>query len=175
MLDLYTTGRVAPESYRIAIGPGDESPGKIGECPMPARESGWAHFPHGADVGLCGYGPTLEAAFEQTALAMGAAVTEPSRIRPLVDVRVECEAPDPELLLIDWLNALIFEMSTRGMLFGRFEVHIDSNRLTGTAWGETISKERHRPTVEVKGATYTALEVRQGDDGEWVARCVIDV
>lgn len=142
---------------------------------MPARKSGWAHFPHGADIGLCGYGPTLETAFEQTALAMSAAVTDPSWIQPRTSVRVECEAPDPELLLIDWLNALIFEMSTAGMLFGRFEVHIDGGRLTGTAWGEPVSRERHRPAVEVKGATYTALEVKRDGDGNWVARCVVDV
>jgi SHS2 domain-containing protein len=27
----------------------------------------------------------------------------------------------------------------------------------------------------VKGATYTALEVTQTDDGQWKAQCVIDV
>lgn len=142
---------------------------------MPATKSGWAHFPHGADVGLCGYGPTMEAAFEQTALAMSAAVTDPSCIRPRTGVQVECEAPDPEMLLVDWLNALIYEMSTGGMLFGRFEVHIDGGKLTGTAWGERVSRERHKPAVEAKGATYTALEVSQDDDGNWVARCVVDV
>lgn len=142
---------------------------------MPAVETGWSHFPHGADVGLCGYGPTLAAAFEQTALAMTAAITDPAQVQPRQSVRVECEAPDAELLLIDWLNALIFEMATGNLLFGRFEVHIDGNRLSGTAWGESVSRERHEPTVEVKGATYTALEVGRKDDGKWVARCVVDV
>jgi len=34
---------------------------------------------------------------------------------------------------------------------------------------------RHRPAVEVKGATYTALRVAQEADGAWVAQCVVDV
>lgn len=142
---------------------------------MAARKSGWTHFPHGADIGLCGFGATQEISFEQTALAMTAAVTDPSWVRPAKQVVIECQAPDAELLLVDWLNALIFEMSTRGMLFARFEVHIDGDRLSGRAWGEPISQQRHKPAVEVKGATYTALEVKRESDDNWVARCVIDV
>jgi SHS2 domain-containing protein len=142
---------------------------------MVAPASGWAHFAHGADIGLCGYGPSLEQAFEQTALAMTAAITDPAWVRHLHSIRIECHAPDPELLLVDWLNALIFEMSTGGMLFGRFEVGIEGNSLTGLAWGEAVSPQRHKPAVEVKGATYTALEVKQDSGGNWVARCVVDV
>lgn len=142
---------------------------------MTARKHGWTHFPHGADIGLCGFGSTLETSFEQTALAMTAAVTDPSWVRSVNEVVVECEAPDPGLLLVDWLNALIFEMSVQHIIFGRFKVHIDGNKLTGQAWGEPVSRQRHKPAVEVKGATYTALEVKQESDGSWVARCVIDV
>lgn len=142
---------------------------------MPEPTSGWHHFPHQADVGLSGFGPTMEDAFEQTALAMTAVMTEPDSVRPVTEVTVQCTAPDPELLLIEWLNALIYEMATRHMLFGRFDVHIDGERLGATAWGEQISRERHEPAVEIKGATYTALSVRHGDDGLWTTTCVVDV
>lgn len=142
---------------------------------MSDRTSGWSHFPHQADVGLCGFGSTLEDAFEQTAIAMTAVVTEPSLVRPTSAVTVQCEAPDPELLLIEWLNALIYEMATRHMLFAEFEVRIDGDRLEGTARGEEVSRERHEPAVEIKGATYTALSVRQNDEGLWIATCVVDI
>jgi len=142
---------------------------------MPKPAGGWSHFPHEADIGLCGFGPTLEDAFAQTALAMTAVVTDPASVQPLTAVTVECTAPDRELLLIEWLNALIYEMATRGMLFGRFAVDIDGTRLTGTAWGEAISRERHQPAVEIKGATYTALQIQREAGGNWVARCVVDV
>ncbi len=142
---------------------------------MPAGEASWSHFAHEADIGLAASGPTLAAVFEQMATAMTGVVTDPALVRPVESTTVQCEAPDIELLLVEWLNALVFEMATQHMLFGRFEVHISGNRLTATAWGEPISRERHQPAVEIKGATYTGLSVRQQDDGAWAARCVVDV
>jgi tRNA nucleotidyltransferase (CCA-adding enzyme) len=136
---------------------------------------GWEHFAHEADVGIRGYGPSLEAAFEQAALAMVAAITEVEGVTARDCVRVSCEAPQSDLLLVEWLNALVYEMATRGMLFGRFDVTIADSRLSGEAWGEPVDVGRHRPAAEVKGATYTALKVSQRSDGQWLAQCVIDV
>ena len=135
----------------------------------------WEHFSHVADLGVRGYGRTREEAFAATAAALTAAVTDPTAVAPLRSVNITCEAPDEELLLAEWLNALVYEMSTRRMLFSRFEVRITDGQLTAKAWGETVERERHQPAVEVKGATYTELLVRRDDTGEWVAQCVIDV
>lgn len=135
----------------------------------------WEHFPHEADVGVRGFGRTRAAAFEQAALALTAAVADPVDIEPRELVEITRAAPDDELLLVDWLNALVFEMATRRMLFSRFEVEIGAGRLRGRAWGEAVDVERHKPAVEVKGATYTSLRVAQEADGTWVAQCVVDV
>ena len=86
-----------------------------------------------------------------------------------------CKAPDNAYLLLDWLNALIYEMAVRRVVFGRFAVSIEGNRLDGWAWGEPVDRKRHRPAVEPKGATLTALKVGIRDDGAWVAQCVVDV
>ena len=139
------------------------------------QEESWEHFPHEADIGVRGVGSTREQAFEQAALAMTAVMTDPARITGTESVDVSCQAPDDELLLVDWLNALIYETATRKLLFGRFEVHITDHRLTARAWGEPIDAARHRPAVEVKGATYTALRVAHEQDGSWIAECVVDV
>jgi tRNA nucleotidyltransferase (CCA-adding enzyme) len=135
----------------------------------------WEHFPHVADIGVRGVGPTREAAFEQAAIAMTATVCDPVRIAPREAIEVTCSAPDEELLFVEWLNALVYEMAARGMLFSRFAVRIDGDRLTGTAWGEPVDVARHKPAVEVKGATYTALRVYRRDDGQWTAECIVDV
>lgn len=135
----------------------------------------WEHFPHMADIGVRGAGATREQAFEQAALAMTAVITEPAGVEPRQAVDIECEAPDEELLLVDWLNALVYEMATRRMLFGKYEVRISGTRLHGRAWGEPVDPARHHPAVEVKGATYTELKVLQQEDGTWVAQCVVDV
>lgn len=135
----------------------------------------WEHFPHDADIGVRGLGATLEDTFEQAALALTAVIAEPETVAPKEITRLSCEAPDAELLLVDWLNTLIYEMATRNMLFSRFEVHLEGNRLTAQAWGETIDVARHHPAVEVKGATYTELKVARQSDGGWLAQCIVDV
>lgn len=135
----------------------------------------WEHFPHDADIGVRGIGATLGEAFEQAALAMTAVVTDPAQVAADTIIEIRCEAPDDELLLADWLNALIYEMATRDMLFGRFAVSLHDHVLEAKAWGEPLDRLRHRPAVEVKGATYTALSVARRGDGMWVAQCVVDV
>ncbi len=135
----------------------------------------WQHFPHEADIGVAGVAPELAAAFEQAALGLIAVICEPQRVRALSTVDFICSAPDKELLLVDWLNALIFEMATRHMLFSRFEVQLEGTQLHARAWGEVVDVARHQPTVEVKGATYTELKVFQQPDGWWRAQCVVDV
>jgi SHS2 domain-containing protein len=76
---------------------------------------------------------------------------------------------------VDWLNALVYEMATRSMLFSRFDVHSDGRTLEARAWGEPVDVARHEPTVEIKGATMTALKVQRAPDGEWMAQCIVDV
>ena len=137
--------------------------------------STWEHFPHQADIGVRGRGATPAEAFVQGALALTAVIVPPAEVAAAHPVELVCEAPDLELLFADWLNALVFEMATRQMLFGRFEVHIDGTRLQATAWGEPVDRDRHHPAVEVKGATYTALRVAREPDGAWVAQAVVDV
>lgn len=126
-------------------------------------------------MGVRGVGLTPAEAFEQAALALTAVVTDPSTVISREVIEITCEAPDQELLFVDWLNALVYEMATRHMLFGRFEVQIDGQKLRGKAWGEKVDIQRHQPAVEIKGATYTALSVSRDDAQRWVAQCVVDV
>ncbi len=135
----------------------------------------WEHLPHGADIGVRGIGRTKAEAFEQTAVALTAITTDPRSIAADVLVEIACAADDDELLLVEWLNAVIYEMATRKMLFAKFAVDIKGHSLTARAWGEAIDLNKHDAAVEVKGATYTALKVAQEGDGGWRAQCVIDV
>lgn len=143
--------------------------------PQAGGASAWQHFPHDADIGVRGLGSTREAAFEQAALALTAVVTDPARVTPREPVDLVCAAAEDDLLLVDWLNALVYAMATRRMLFGRFAVRLDGHRLTARAWGEPVDVARHQPAAEVKGATYTALAVGRTPEGGWVAQCVVDV
>jgi tRNA nucleotidyltransferase (CCA-adding enzyme) len=135
----------------------------------------WEHFEHSADIGVRGLGSTKAAAFEQAALALTGIVTPPEAVAPREPVAIACRAPDDEMLLVDWLNAVVYQMAVRHMLFGRFQVRLDDHRLDAQAWGEPASVERHHPAVEVKGATFTALRVAPAAGGGWLAQTVMDV
>lgn len=134
----------------------------------------WEHLEHGADIGIRGSGNTLAEAFEQVALALNAVVSDLSSIEPKETIEITCNENDTEQLLYDWLNALIYEMNTRKMLFSQFKVVIDDGFLSARVTGESIDIQRHQPAVEIKGATYTGLVVRE-KSGQWLAQCVVDV
>ena len=153
-------------------GPSAEGTGS-GNSPHPSR--GWELFAHDADIGVRGFGKTREIAFEEAACALSGVVTDVTHIRRTDSVDIVCNAPNDDILLYEWLNAIVYEMAARDMIFGRYAVQIHDHGLTGQAWGENIDVERHQPAVEVKGATMTELHVGRDAEGHWTAQCVVDV
>ena len=135
----------------------------------------WETFPHGSDIGVRGFGGSVAEAFANAAMALTSVATAPELVRPRQRVEIACAAPDREILLLDWLNQLITRMSADRLLFGRYEVEVEHDRLTAVAFGEPIDRARHEPAVEVKGATLTGLRVARDPDGRWRAECIVDV
>lgn len=134
----------------------------------------WEHFPHGADIGVRGIGQNIQEAFEMGACALTSLVAEAKEVKKVETVDIRCQAPNVEILFFDWINALIYEMATRNMVFGSFDVHIQNNKLSAKVSGEGIDINKHTSTVEPKGATMTELKVaHQGD--HWIAQCIVDV
>lgn len=140
---------------------------------MAARQ--WEHFEHAADIGLSAVADTRPDLFEAMGEALTALITEPGNVRTEQSVAICCEAPDDALLLADWINALVYEMATRRMLFGAWDVSLENHSLNATVSGERVDRKRHQPVVEVKGATFTELAVEQDDKGSWRGRCIVDV
>lgn len=138
------------------------------------QKNKWEHFPHGADIGVRGIAPTIEKAFAMAAKALMAVVADPEKVDAKNKISIHCEESDPELLFLDWMNALIYEMDTRLMLFSDFEVLINNGKLTAEVSGETIDSKKHELAVEIKGATMTELKVFKSGDF-WTAQCVVDV
>ena len=77
----------------------------------------WEHFSHQADMGIRGRGASKEEAFEQAALSLTAVITDPERVEPAIGVSISREDADDELHFTEWINALVYEMATRKMLF----------------------------------------------------------
>lgn len=134
----------------------------------------WKHFSHQADIGVKAIAENLSEAFAEAALGLTAIVTEPERIDCTNSVTIKVKAENTEMLFVNWLNAVIYEMATRHMLFGKFEVEIDDLRLSAKIWGERVDLKKHSPVVEPKAVTFNQLSVKD-INGNWTVQCVIDV
>jgi SHS2 domain-containing protein len=131
-------------------------------------------FEHEADIGIRGFGRTIEEAFGNAAAAMYSVMVRIDAVKPAQGKTVLADAPDAELLLVEWLNALLSLSDIERMVFSKFEVKINGTSLKGTAWGEPLDRVSHEPKVEIKGATYHMLQVKKEKD-RFVAQCVVDV
>lgn len=134
----------------------------------------WEHYPHTADMGIRGFGESMEEAFANAAVALVAVNVEPEKIQQETKIQITCREDDRELLFIAWLSNILYEMSTRKMFFSKFQVEIKDGKLTGCVWGEKIDLEKHEPCTEIKGISYSDLKVSQ-ENGKWIAQCIVDI
>ncbi len=131
-------------------------------------------FEHKADVGVKGYGSSVEEAFENGARALFSVMVDLEAIDGNEKQDIECSADDIEALFVEWLNGLLSTADAEGLVFSDFGVEIEGNSLRGWALGERLDHEKHRPVVEVKAATYHMLKVEKVND-LYIAQCVVDV
>jgi SHS2 domain-containing protein len=132
-------------------------------------------FEHTADLGLRATAPDLDTLFAEAATCLFSAIMEDlSAVRPATAVAVEVAGTDREYLLFDWLKDLLYRFDAEHMVFGRFEVRVRDDGLTGTAWGEPFDPARHLLGHEVKAITYHELKVERTGDG-WLAEVIVDI
>lgn len=133
----------------------------------------FSYFEHDADMGVIGCGETMAQAFEAVAQAVFAIMTNLDGVHSRDEITIEFEEADPEFALVIWINLILGKARESGMVFNDF--HLQRNgqqwraRITGEKWRDALERG-----VEVKGATFTMLSVRQMK-GIWVAQCVVDV
>jgi SHS2 domain-containing protein len=132
-------------------------------------------FEHTADLGLRVRAADLNTLFAEAAACLFSAVLEDvGTVRPVQSVTVELGGTDREFLLFDWLRELLLKCDEDHLVFGRFEVQVRDDGLTGRAWGEPIDPARHLLAHEVKAITYHELKVVREGDG-WLAEVIVDI
>ena len=147
---------------------------------MRALRKSFEFFDHKADIGIRGYGKTVEEAFINGAKALFALMIDLRRVKDEKTIEIQIEAPDIETLFVEWLNELLAQSSIQGLVFAKFEMdHIKEMNsgyfLRALAVGETLDIRRHKPKIEVKAATYAELRVERGRNGTYLAQTVVDV
>ncbi|ANF23407.1 archease [Thermococcus piezophilus] len=139
----------------------------------------WEHYEHTADIGIRGYGETLEEAFEAVALALFDVMVNVRKVEPKEVRELEVEAEDLEALLYLFLEELLALHEMDGLVFGNFKVKLEKTeegyRLRARAYGELLDYVKHEPKEEVKAITYHDMRIEKLSDGRWMVQLVPDL
>jgi SHS2 domain-containing protein len=131
-----------------------------------------------SDLSFVARGSTLEEAFAAAAEALLAATLEaPARVEARLRREIALEEPDLELLLLRFLNELVYLRDAEGLLLRAERLRVSPGppaRLDATLAGEEIDAARHALAAEVKAATAHGLGVRR-DPAGWRAEATLDV
>jgi len=119
---------------------------------------------HTADVGIIAYGADLSQAFANAARGLFSLITELDEVEEVLHRDIELTATDEESLLVEWLNELVYQFDTEGIIFKRFDIiQLDNTYLKARSYGEKVDSSRHKLKTGVKAATYHMLEVDKND------------
>jgi len=131
-----------------------------------------------SDLFFVARGPTVEAAFAAAGQAFLAATVErPEAVERRDRRSVALEEPDLELLLMRFLNELVYLRDTEELLLHPQHVEIvwdGSVHLRADLIGERIDRRRHTLASDVKAATAHGLRVAKTTGG-WTATATLDV
>jgi SHS2 domain-containing protein len=135
---------------------------------------------HTADKGLEVEADTLPELFATAARGLFHLMTDPDRYPPTEQTEIVIRAPDREMLMVRWLNELLYQFEVYHWLFARFdEVTIEES---ADGW-QLQARAGYRPitpeTMEwegapVKSVTYHGLILQQ-QEGRWFLRFYVDV
>jgi len=126
-------------------------------------------------VGLRIRAATLDQLFADAARGLfSLLVANLDQVRCVEEEHFEVPGTEPEYLLVDWLNELLYAFATRGRLYGDFTVGVTDAGLQATARGEAVDRDRHSLEHEVKAITYHGLKCQQTTDG-WLAEVILDI
>ena len=132
-----------------------------------------------SDLSFVARGATLPEVFGAAAAALlDATVEEPEALREREVRHLELKEPDLELLLLAFLNELIYLRDAQGLLMRPRQLEVDDSpgaaRLVGELAGERIDPTRHRLAADVKAATAYGLRLAREGAG-FLATVTLDV
>ena len=135
-------------------------------------------FDHGGDIGVALRSGTLRGLFEEASSAFTDSISAVAGIEPKRPEEVDVDAPELDLLLVDFLTELLYRFDTRGWLTRAAEVELHEKdggwSLQGTLRGERFDPARHAVHRSIKAVTYQSLHVHEAE-GIWTAQVVFVV
>lgn len=134
---------------------------------------------HTADAGIRAYGRDLPELFSNAAAGMleiAADTKALDRLEDLEAVEVRVCAPSLAELMVVWLEELLYQSESRGLLFRHVEMgEAREGEASGTARGAPLEENRGALRHEIKAVTYHRLEVKPDPAGGWTCQVIFDV
>ena len=122
----------------------------------------WQEIDHTADLALHLWADDLRDLFVTAARGMFSLIVALDTIQPERATAIALEAPDVEILLVDWLNELLYLAEVEGVAFTFFEFeHLSATELQATVRGGPITDY----LSYVKAATFHNLAVARTLEG----------
>ncbi len=130
---------------------------------------------HTADIGIVAYGADIKQVFANAALGLFNLMADLDNLKEDTKRQIELSAEDVEVLLVEWLNELIYISDVEHIIFKRFEINELSNtQLRATCFGEKIKPGQHKLKREIKAATYHMLRLNK-EDGSYKVQIIFDI
>ena len=121
---------------------------------------------HTADIGIVAYGIDSKQLFANAAIGLFSLMAELDDIKEGVRRDLELSAEDEEILLVEWLNELIYIFDVEHIIFKRFEIdELTSNQIKARCFGEKIKHGQYKLKREIKAATYHMLRINKDSSG----------
>ena len=131
-----------------------------------AVEEGFKVLDHTADIGIVAYGANIKALFANAAVGLSSLMTDLDTINEVDQKQIELTAEDAEVLLVEWLNELIYIVEVEHIVFKRFDIEeLTDNRIKSNCYGEKINPKHNTLLREIKAATYHMLRISKSDSG----------
>ena len=131
-----------------------------------------------SDLAFTASGASLADVFHAAADALCAATVEhPEQVAPKVVRTLSLRDDDVELLMLRFLNELVFLRDAQGLVLRPVRITCEAEggfALEAELAGEPLDPARHALASEVKAATAHGLSVRRSPDG-WQATVTLDI
>lgn len=129
----------------------------------------WEEIPHTADWALRVHGDSLRSLFENAARGMADLIGGEARpdVEP-VHHDIALDAPDLEMLLVDWLTELLVLVEEEGVFFTEIavsEVADHAEPDTARLRARVTARPGSEFTKHIKAVTYHNLAIRPTDQG----------
>lgn len=122
---------------------------------------------HATDAFIEVTAPNLKEALTIAAESVVDTTIERSTVDEKDEMIIKVSGKDLKYLLLNWLEAVIYQLITDGFAIHRFEIDLQKRKqyeLSAKTFGEPIDLKKHHFKVEIKAPTFHLMEISEGKD-----------